>query len=112
MAVVLVIDDNADIAKALEVSLGLIDIDTRLAASPQAGLEMLRREPVDLVIQDMNFSRNTTSGEEGVELFRQIRALDADLPIILLTAWTDLETAVRLVRDGTVLDAARATLQG
>ena len=100
MAVVLVIDDNADIAKALEVSLGLIEIDTLHASSPQAGLEMLGREPVDLVIQDMNFSRNTTSGEEGVELFRQIRALDADLPIILLTAWTDLETAVRLVRAG------------
>ena len=100
MQLVLIIDDNADIAKALEVSLGLQDIQTCHAESPDEGLEMIQQRPVDLVIQDMNFSRDTTSGEEGRELFHQIRALDSDLPIILLTAWTDLETAVDLVRAG------------
>ncbi len=97
---VLIIDDNADVAKALEVALGLHDIETRYAQSPEQGLNLMRREPVDLVIQDMNFSRDTTSGSEGVELFHRIRDLDPDLPIILLTAWTDLETAVQLVRAG------------
>jgi len=97
---VLIIDDNADVAKALEVSLGLHDIETRYAQTPEHGLDVMRREPVDLVIQDMNFSRDTTSGLEGVELFHRIRDLDPDLPIILLTAWTDLETAVQLVRAG------------
>jgi len=100
MQLVLIIDDNADIAKALEVSLGLHDIETCHAMSPEEGLDIIRQEPVDLVIQDMNFSRDTTSGEEGRELFHQIRRLDSDLPIILLTAWTDLETAVELVRAG------------
>ncbi|MEJ8568503.1 sigma-54-dependent transcriptional regulator [Elongatibacter sediminis] len=100
MPLVLIIDDNPDIAKALEVSLGLIGIDTCHADSPSRGLERLHAEPVDLVIQDMNFTRDTTSGEEGVELFHRIRAHDPDLPIILLTAWTDLETAVELVRAG------------
>jgi DNA-binding NtrC family response regulator len=100
MPLVLIIDDNADIAKALEVMLGLHDIETRHAANPAEGLEFIRSEHVDLVIQDMNFTRETTSGSEGVELFHHIRELDADLPIILLTAWTDLETAVRLVRAG------------
>lgn len=100
MPLVLIIDDNADIAKALEVLLGLHDIETRHAEDPATGLEIIRKERVDLVIQDMNFTRNTTSGKEGVELFQRIRELDADLPIILLTAWTDLETAVRLVRAG------------
>jgi DNA-binding NtrC family response regulator len=52
------------------------------------------------VIQDMNFSKDTTSGEEGISLFREIHSLDPDLPVILLTAWTSLETAVTLVRDG------------
>ena len=97
---VLIIDDNPDIGKALEVSLGLHDIDARYVESPSAGLELLRTDRFDLVIQDMNFTRDTTSGAEGVELFHQIRASDADLPIILLTAWTDLETAVSLVRAG------------
>jgi len=100
MPTVLTIDDNADIAKALEVSLGLHDIDTRYADSPEQGLQIIRDEPVDLVIQDMNFTSDTTSGKEGVILFHRIRELDPDLPIILLTAWTDLETAVELVRAG------------
>lgn len=100
MQLVLIIDDNADIAKALEVSLGLHDIDTCHAMSPEEGLAIIRQQPVDLVIQDMNFTRDTTSGDEGRELFHQIRLLDSDLPIILLTAWTDLETAVDLVRAG------------
>lgn len=97
---VLIIDDNPDIAKALEVALGLHEIETCYAEGPEQGLAMVRNQAVDLVIQDMNFTRDTTSGAEGVELFRQLRAYDADLPIILLTAWTDLETAVQLVRDG------------
>ena len=58
------------------------------------------REPVDLVIQDMNFQADTTSGEEGVALFRAIRERHPDLPVILLTAWTHLESAVDLVKAG------------
>ena len=100
MPTVLIIDDNGDIAKALEVSLGLHDIETRYAESPEQGLNIIAGEPVDLVIQDMNFTSDTTSGKEGVELFHRIREVDADLPFILLTAWTDLETAVELVRAG------------
>jgi DNA-binding NtrC family response regulator len=52
------------------------------------------------VIADMNFRSDTTSGEEGERLFRDIRARQADLPVILLTAWASLETAVRLVKAG------------
>jgi DNA-binding NtrC family response regulator len=55
---------------------------------------------VDLVIQDMNFSADTTSGEEGEALFKAIRAAHPDLPVILLTAWTHLESAVDLVKAG------------
>jgi DNA-binding NtrC family response regulator len=55
---------------------------------------------VDLVIQDMNFSADTTSGSEGIALFRAIRERHPDLPVILLTAWTQLESAVELVKAG------------
>ena len=55
---------------------------------------------MDLVIQDMNFTADTTSGEEGVALFREIRKRHPDLPVILLTAWTHLDAAVDLVKAG------------
>ncbi|MEO8010793.1 MAG: sigma-54 dependent transcriptional regulator [Dokdonella sp.] len=100
MRTVLVIDDNPAVGTALDVLFGLRDIRTVIATSPEQGLEALERERVDLVVQDMNFSADTTSGEEGIALYRAIRTDFPDLPIILLTAWTRLETAVELVKAG------------
>ncbi len=100
MRTVLVIDDNPAVGTALDVLLGLHDIRAVVATSPAQGLEILARENIDLVVQDMNFSADTTSGEEGIELYRAIRDGHPDLPIILLTAWTRLETAVELVKAG------------
>lgn len=100
MPTVLAIDDNQAICNALQVLFSLRGIDTFCASSPDEGLALLAREPVDLVVQDMNFSADTTSGDEGVALFRRIREHHPNLPVILLTAWTHLETAVELVRAG------------
>jgi DNA-binding NtrC family response regulator len=97
---VLVIDDSPAVASALELLLSLHELRTVSAASPEAGLAALEREPIDLVIQDMNFSSDTTSGQEGQALFRAIRERHPDLPVILLTAWTHLESAVELVKAG------------
>ena len=99
-ATILVIDDNPTVGTALEVLFSLHDLRTLHATSPQQGLDLLRRESVDLVIQDMNFTGDTTSGEEGQALFHEIRALRPALPVILMTAWTHLESAVDLVRAG------------
>ena len=100
MPTVLVIDDNPAVATALETLFSLHDIDTRSARSPEDGLAALEAGDVDLVVQDMNFRADTTSGEEGVALFDRIREAHPDLPVILLTAWTHLEAAVDLVRAG------------
>jgi DNA-binding NtrC family response regulator len=100
MRTILVIDDNPAVVTALEVLFSLRDIRTVRAASPDEGLAALERERVDLIVQDMNFQADTTSGEEGVALFRAIRERQADLPVILLTAWTRLETAIELVKAG------------
>jgi DNA-binding NtrC family response regulator len=100
MPTVLIIDDNAAVGIALDVLFSLHDIAALHAASPEEGLAVLAREPVDLVIQDMNFTADTTSGEEGVALFRAIRKQYPDLPVILLTAWTHLDAAVDLVKAG------------
>ncbi len=100
MSTVLIIDDNPAVATALEVLFSLRDVRTFSADSPAAGLEVLAREHVDVVLQDMNFVGAATSGEEGVKLFHAIRARFPDLPVILMTAWTQLESAVELVKAG------------
>ena len=93
----LVIDDNDAVRTALDVLLALEGARVEHAASPREGLERLARGGIDLVIQDMNFQREATSGREGIELFRAIRAAHPDMPVVLMTAWTSLETAVELV---------------
>jgi len=100
MPTILVIDDNPAVATALEVLFSLHDIETVAAESPDEGLARLAGGGIDLVIQDMNFHADTTSGEEGIALFHAIRAREPDLPVILLTAWTHLESAVDLVKAG------------
>jgi DNA-binding NtrC family response regulator len=100
MRTVLVIDDNPAVAQALSLLFGLHDIRTLTAFTPQKGLAALAHERVDLVIADMNFSADTTSGEEGAALFRALRAQQPDIPVVLLTAWTHLESAVQLVKAG------------
>lgn len=100
MPTILVIDDNPAVATALETLFSLHDIDTCTADSPSAGLAALAQSPFDLVVQDMNFEADTTSGAEGEALFSEIRAQHPDLPVILLTAWTHLESAVDLVKAG------------
>ncbi len=100
MPAILIIDDNTSVATALDVLFSLHDIDTLQATSPEQGLALLREHAVDLVIQDMNFTEDTTSGEEGEALFARIREAHPDLPVILLTAWTHLGTAVELVKAG------------
>jgi DNA-binding NtrC family response regulator len=97
---VLVVDDNDAVATALDVLLSMHDIRTIGVRTPAAALARLAVEPVDLVIQDMNFQADTTSGQEGEALFRAIRAAHPDLPVILLTAWTHLQSAVDLVKAG------------
>jgi len=100
MRTVLVIDDNPAVGTALALLFRLHDIRTLTASSPEQGLAILASEGPDLVIADMNFRSDTTSGEEGAALFRAMRERQPDLPVILLTAWTHLESAVRLVKAG------------
>jgi DNA-binding NtrC family response regulator len=98
---ILVIDDNEGVRTAFDVLLSLHGARVVGAATPAEGLAALQSKPsADLVIQDMNFRREATSGEEGIALFREIRRRLPDVPIILLTAWTHLETAVELVKAG------------
>jgi DNA-binding NtrC family response regulator len=96
----LVIDDNEAVRTAFDVLLSLHGARVVGAATPAEGLVTLQANAIDVVIQDMNFRREATGGEEGIALFHEIRRRFPDMPIILLTAWTHLETAVDLVRAG------------
>src|SRR5690606_9495069 len=100
MPTVLVIDHNPSVGTALELLVSLHDIDVVHADGPEPGLEVLGRGGIDLVIQGMTFHADTTPGDEGVPLFREIRARHPDVPVILLTAWTRLESAVDLIKAG------------
>ncbi|WP_406664981.1 sigma-54-dependent transcriptional regulator [Gallaecimonas sp. GXIMD1310] len=97
---ILIIDDNPAVGQALSLLLQVNGLEAERALTPQAGLARLAQGDISLVIQDMNFSQDTTSGEEGKALFFAIRDQYPDLPIILLTAWTELEMAVTLVKAG------------
>ncbi|HJL06836.1 MAG TPA: sigma-54 dependent transcriptional regulator [Polyangiaceae bacterium LLY-WYZ-15_(1-7)] len=100
MAEILVVDDQAHVRKALELLFSVRGFDVRTAAGPEEALAAVRGGSVGLVFQDMNFSEATTTGEEGAALFRALRAADPGLPIVLMTAWTSLEMAVALVKEG------------
>ena len=100
MSTVLVVDDNAAVCTALDLLFSIHGLKVRVAETPEEALAVLDESAIDLVVQDMNFRRDTTSGEEGVELFRAIRSREPDMPIILLTAWTSVETAVTLMKEG------------
>lgn len=100
MLKVLVVDDQASVRTALEVLLDINDIPVALAGSPEEALKIVANENLGVVVQDMNFRRDTTSGVEGAELMRAIRRIDPDLPIVLITAYTSLEMAVSLIKEG------------
>ncbi|MBQ4811232.1 sigma-54-dependent Fis family transcriptional regulator [Pseudoalteromonas luteoviolacea] len=97
---ILIVDDNQAVLQSLSLLFELHDYDVVVASSPFEAEQVVRYQRIDLVIQDMNFTADTTSGEEGKVLFRKLRELSPNLPIILLTAWTELEMAISLVKAG------------
>ncbi|AAZ26462.1 sigma-54-dependent transcriptional regulator [Colwellia psychrerythraea] len=100
MPQILIVDDNPDILEALELLLSLHGYAVLTAENEKQALLAVSHQRVDLVIQDMNFAQGITSGKEGKSLFTALKALNSDLPIILITAWTQLETAISLVKSG------------
>ena len=100
MLKVLIVDDQPAVRTALEVLFALHGLESLTAASPEEALDLVASEDIGAVVQDMNFTQHDTTGENGVALFRALRRLDADLPIVILTAWGSFEIAVQLVKEG------------
>ena len=97
---ILVADDQADVRQALSLLLRDSGYEVATAASPAEVLSVLRQSLPDLILLDLNYQRDTTSGAEGLALLREIRRLDSELPIIILTGWATVELAVEAMRLG------------
>ena len=97
---VLVADDQPDVLEALRWLLTGEGYEPEFVSSTDAVLERLRERPFDLLLMDLNYSRDTTSGREGLELIPKVRALDASLPIVVMTGWGSVDTAVEAMRHG------------
>ncbi|NVJ09353.1 sigma-54-dependent Fis family transcriptional regulator [Myxococcus sp. AM001] len=97
---VLVADDQVDVLEALRLLLKRDGLTVVTSQSPAGALATLEAEDVDLVLMDLNYARDTTSGQEGIDLLGRIRAQDASLPVVVMTAWGSVEGAVEAMRAG------------
>jgi DNA-binding NtrC family response regulator len=97
---ILIADDQQDIIDALRLLLVDEGYEVTPARSPAEALERLEAADFDLAILDLNYTRDTTSGQEGFDLIERIRSLDPTLPVLVMTAWSSVAGAVEAMRRG------------
>jgi DNA-binding NtrC family response regulator len=97
---VLIADDQPDVVEALRLLLGDEGYRVESAASPLEALARLESVDFDLALVDLNYTRDTTSGHEGLDLLERIRVMDPALPVVIMTAWSSVPTAVEAMRRG------------
>jgi|GEM_PF-276170 len=97
---ILIIDDKADIRLSARFLLANYYFDVIEADSPVSGLNHIKNHTVDLVLLDMNYARDTTSGEEGLYFLRKVKALNEHLPVIAMTAWSSVDLVVKALQQG------------
>jgi DNA-binding NtrC family response regulator len=100
MSRILIADDQADVLAALRLLLKGEHHHIVAASSPAGVLKIVETDDLDLVLIDLNYARDTTSGSEGLELLPRIRAVDPTLPVIVMTAWGSVDIAVEAMRRG------------
>ena len=96
----LIADDQLDVLEALRLLLKGEGFQTDAVTSPAEVIEALRARDYDLLLMDLNYARDTTSGQEGLDLLNAVRALDDTLPIVVMTAWGSIELTVEAMRRG------------
>ena len=97
---VLIADDQPDVLEALRLLLKAEGYDIDAANSPSALLTTLERKEYDVALIDLNYTRDTTSGKEGLELLGKMLSIDPMLPVVVMTAWGSVELAVDAIRGG------------
>src|SRR5262249_38817002 len=96
----LIADDQPDVLAALRLLLKGAGFQTEAANSPNAVLAAIKKCQFDVVLIDLNYARDTTSGREGLDLISRIQAEDKSLPIVVMTAWATVDLAVEAMRRG------------
>ena len=96
----LVADDQADVREALRLLLKAEGYAIETAASPAEALSALQKGAFDAALVDLNYARDTTSGQEGLDLLGRLQAADGTLPVVVMTAWASVELAVEAMRRG------------
>ncbi len=97
---VLIADDQPDILEALRLLLKPERYQVETAGSPARVLDATEAGEFDALLIDLNYTRDTTSGEEGLDLLADLPALDSSLPVVVMTAWSSVELAVEAMRRG------------
>src|SRR5215218_9190521 len=97
---ILIADDQADVLAALSLLLKSERYQISSASSPQGVLKAIDTHEFDVVLIDLNYARDTTSGSEGLDLLTRIRAADPNLPVVVMTAWGSVDLAVEAMRRG------------
>src|SRR6202042_1501444 len=97
---VLIADDQSDIRDALRLLLKREGYETQGASSPAEALAAIEAREFDAVLMDLNYTRDTTSGQEGLDLLPRVQMVDGTLPVIVMTAWSTVEVAVESMRRG------------
>jgi DNA-binding NtrC family response regulator len=100
MARILIADDQADVLAALRLLLKGNRFEIVTAASPAGVMEIVNSQDLDVVLIDLNYARDTTSGSEGLDLLTRIQAVDPTLPVVVMTAWGSVDLAVEAMRRG------------
>lgn len=99
---ILVSDDQIDVLEAIRLLLKGVGHQTEIVDSPRGVLAAVERGPFDVVLMDMNYSRDTTSGDEGLALLDRLLERDGSVPVIVMTAWSSVDLAVEAMRRGAV----------
>ena len=97
---ILIADDQPDVLEALRLLLKREGYKIESAEFPQQVLQMIENRDYDAAIIDLNYTRDTTSAQEGLELLAKIQAIDSMLPVIVMTAWGSVDLAVEAMRRG------------
>lgn len=97
---ILIADDQPDVIEALRLLLKSEGYATEAVKSPSAVLRAVEAHDFALVLMDLNYARDTTSGQEGLDLLQKLQALDASLPVVVMTAWASVDVAVEAMRRG------------
>ncbi|HRI16315.1 MAG TPA: sigma-54 dependent transcriptional regulator [Verrucomicrobiota bacterium] len=96
----LIADDQPDVGEALQLLFKAEGWRSEVVHSPKQALDALTRQEFDLLLADLNYTRDTTSGQEGLDLLAKIPAVDPTLPVVVMTAWASVDVAVEAMRRG------------